>query len=238
MEPLFGSMPHNVVSNFEYFDFYNIVGGCMQFRRDMVTGFLDQDFLKKTEGKVSKLPRPADSEGMQSGQIGDATESNPDFKAKEGRAEAPGESAADSHSLRQGNGVEAALAAFRELAELVVPSQADQAAPVLELRFGGVDTRTTLLLQGNKLQLRIDVTLHRFEVELLPQLRQFVEFPEAQGGWNMLSRKADGSQVVVRTIPLAMPLDDRTLLNAVLDAANEVSAWYESASCAIPMKRR
>jgi hypothetical protein len=210
----------------------------MQFRRDMVTGFLDQDFLKETKGKVSRMPRPSDSEGMQSGHIGDGTQADSGFKEENGHAGTSGESAAASHASHQGNGIEAALAAFRELAGLVVPGQADQGAPVLELRFGGVDTRTTLLSQGNKLQLRIDVTLFRFEVELLPQLRRFVEFPEAQGGWNMLSRKADGSQVVVRTIPLAVPLDDRTVLNAVLDAANEVSAWHESASCAIPAKRR
>ncbi|MFC7516077.1 hypothetical protein ACFQUU_13765 [Herbaspirillum sp. GCM10030257] len=118
---------------------------------------------------------------------------------------------------------------LQDLVELA--GQADQThfAPVLELRFGDVNTRTTVVINGEVQCLSITVLLPRSEQPeygvRLPG--QFAASQSRAGEYEFLWHADEGCYVVVRNIPVNTLADEAGVLDAILDTSEFAKAWRQ-----------
>jgi hypothetical protein len=102
--------------------------------------------------------------------------------------------------------------------------------PVLTLQFGEVVTATSLSTSGDHPCLSITALLPRDDqpVELALACEQPAT-PGIEGGQNQVLWDADeGRYVLTRKIPIAQLPDERSVLDAILDASDAAKIWFAS----------
>ena len=100
-----------------------------------------------------------------------------------------------------------------------VPGNDD--VPVLTLQFGEILTATSLMVSGDLPCLSITALLPRYE---LPGHFSAV-VPEAS---ELLWDADEGRYVLVRKIPIALLPDERSVLDAILEASDSAKSWFAS----------
>ncbi|WP_147375917.1 hypothetical protein [Noviherbaspirillum cavernae] len=121
---------------------------------------------------------------------------------------------------------------LRDLVELAGQVDQTHVAPVLELQFGEVITRTAVVLGGEAQYLSITALLPRGEQPessvRLP--RHFAASRPRAGEYEFLWHADEGCHVVVRNIPVKDLADEAGVLDAILDTSEFAKAWWRQAS--------
>lgn len=120
---------------------------------------------------------------------------------------------------------------LRELAEITAQDDSDHTAPVLELQFGDIETRTTLLNNNGMQCLSIIALLPRsgrvnYSSRLHTPLSNTVASAEDM---ELLWHADEGRYILLRHMPISDFADDISVLDAILDTADTSRAWYISA---------
>lgn len=113
---------------------------------------------------------------------------------------------------------------LRELVEMTGQSAGARAVPVLELQFGDIATSTVLLVDQDVASLSITALLPRLEHAEYQPLSAAAE----AGEWECLWHADAGHYVVVRNIPITDFPDERSVMDAIADTADEVARWIGS----------
>lgn len=120
-----------------------------------------------------------------------------------------------------------------ELVEFSGQTENDYGAPVIELQFGDVMTITSLLL---------DVPGPSLSITTLLPCQEEAGFFDMSYCWNFFSDTtltmqsellwhADkGHYVMLRQIPILDLLDERSVMDAILDASSDAANWLASVS--------
>jgi hypothetical protein len=135
------------------------------------------------------------------------------------------------------DGSEADLTRFlQELVGLADQSDNAHQGPLLHLQFGDVLTLTSLAGSGGICYLTIAALLpHSDRLDYLPQ-------PSAQaiGMSNIYTENEflwdadEGRYVIIHKIPIAELLDERDVFDAILNCADDASAWFATANAKHP----
>jgi hypothetical protein len=120
---------------------------------------------------------------------------------------------------------------LRELAEITAQDDSDHAAPVLELQFGDIATRTTLLNNAGMQCLSIIALLPRsgrvnYSTRTHTLLSDVITPAEDM---ELLWHADEGRYILLRHMPISDFADDISVLDAILDTADRSRAWYISA---------
>lgn len=121
---------------------------------------------------------------------------------------------------------------LKELIELT--GQPAGEAPVLELQFGDILTRTVVQEQEGQLLI----------VALLPKSGDSTYLAPPGAATTMLSKQQihylwdgdEGRHIGVRSVPVKALHDDRSVMDAILDTADQAAAWSAARQPAKPAK--
>jgi len=117
-----------------------------------------------------------------------------------------------------------------ELVDMAGQSDAAHSAPVLELQFGNILTTTSLSTPHDNACLSITAFLPRQE-STNPQLLSFHQTQDSSknnmlGDWECLWHADEGRHVIVRKIPIAVLVDERSVMDAIADTSDQAAAWF------------
>jgi hypothetical protein len=135
----------------------------------------------------------------------------------------------------QAEGLDGSAASMhRLLGELVsLAGQADEShtAPVLELQFGDLITRTSIRQRDDVDYVVVVVELPKLDNAALMTGASSASgiFQADEGDAEMLWHAEKGRHVVVRHIPVAVFPDEASVFDAIMDSADRVSAWLAAA---------
>lgn len=118
-----------------------------------------------------------------------------------------------------------------ELVSLAGQDDESHTAPVLELQFGDLLTRTSIRKRDDVEYVVVVVELPRLDNAALPSGAANASgiFPADEGDVEMLWHAEKGRHVVVRHIPVAVFPDETSVFDAIMDSADRVSAWLAAA---------
>ncbi len=116
---------------------------------------------------------------------------------------------------------------LREMVDLAEQTERAHTAPVLELQFGVIGTRTTVTAPAS-------LTI----IARLPPSAQlpYHSWPSlalktaAQGATELLWQADSGNYVAIRTLPIASFADEAGVFDAIMALADEAQACYAAAS--------
>jgi hypothetical protein len=126
---------------------------------------------------------------------------------------------------------------LRELVELAGQVDQSHAAPVLELEFGEVLTRTTVSTNGKSACLSIIALLPRSEQLNYQTEPLSAPLSSAAGKVEFLWHADEGRYVVIRNIPLTDLPDEPSVMDAIMDTSDEAKAWFASAHASASASR-
>lgn len=120
---------------------------------------------------------------------------------------------------------------LRELAEITAQDDNDHAAPILELQFGDISTKTTLLNNNGMQCLSIIALLPRsgrvnYSSPTHTPLSDVIATAE---NMELLWHADEGRYILLRHMPISGFTDDISVLDAILDTADRSRSWYISA---------
>jgi hypothetical protein len=115
---------------------------------------------------------------------------------------------------------------LREMVDLADQAERAHTAPVLELRFGVIGTRTTVTAPAS--------------LTIVAQLPPSAQLPyhswpplaldaAAQGATELLWQADSGCYVAIRTLPITSFADEASVFDAIMALADEAQACYAAA---------
>lgn len=120
---------------------------------------------------------------------------------------------------------------MHELVQITTPVESSGDTPTLELQFGDIATRTTLLADNDMHYLII--------IAQLPRSRRSIREPRAHAASDdAISAPFDlelvwhadkGCYMALRQMPIGDFTDEASVLDAILDTADRSRAWYIAA---------
>jgi hypothetical protein len=128
---------------------------------------------------------------------------------------------------------------LRELVELAGQLDDVQAAPVLELQFGEVLTKTTVSVSRGVQCLSISALLPKSEesTHLSGSSRLLASSPASESETELLWHADEGRYVVVCNTPISELPEDISVLDTILDTSEQARAWFSVVSACSPALR-
>ncbi|NRR30380.1 hypothetical protein HSX11_09270 [Oxalobacteraceae bacterium] len=120
---------------------------------------------------------------------------------------------------------------LREMVDLTDQAERTHTAPVLELQFGAIGTRTTVTAPAS--------------LTIVAQLPSSPQLPynswpplaldtAAQGATELLWQADSGCFVAIRTLPISSFADETSVFDAIMALADEAQACYAAANATAP----
>jgi len=131
---------------------------------------------------------------------------------------------------------EAMRKCLESLAKLTCQNMDEYSAPILEFQFGEITTATSLLTSGKGEYLSITALLPRPIGDALKSTAHLSMSAAIEGDRNILWHADKGCYVIVRELPVSAFLDERSVLDAIADTADEAAAWQASISIVVSGK--
>jgi hypothetical protein len=120
---------------------------------------------------------------------------------------------------------------LREMVDLAGQTDEAHSAPVLELQFGLVTTRTTVTLRDGLPCLTVLATLPR-SAQLPYGCWPAAALADGAGATELLWQADGGCHVIVRSIPVGQIADEPAALDAIMALADQAAAWFAEAAAA------
>jgi hypothetical protein len=130
--------------------------------------------------------------------------------------------------VRLDGSMEAMRACLEALAALTCQSDSASSAPILEFRFGDIVTMTSLLSINEQWYLSITALLPRFASDVTQSTAHLTTSAIIESARSILWHADKGCHVIVRKFLVSVFADERSVLDAIADTADEAAAWQES----------
>lgn len=129
--------------------------------------------------------------------------------------------------------IEAMHQCLETLAELTCQDMNQNTVPVIEFQFGDIVTMTSLLRVGNRGYLSITALLPRLPDDLPQSTSQLTTSTVTENTHGILWHADKGCYVITRKLPVSSFADERAVLDAIADTADDATALQASMSTII-----
>lgn len=128
---------------------------------------------------------------------------------------------------------------LKELVELAGQADEIQSAPVLELQFGEVLTKTTLSVNRGIQCLSVVAELPRTEKlnHVCPSSRPVVSPAMPDSQTELLWHADEGRYMIVSNTPVSELSEDVSVMDTILDTSEQARAWFSVVSTCAPVPR-
>jgi hypothetical protein len=124
--------------------------------------------------------------------------------------------------------IEAMVTCLEALVNLTCQNNSEYSVPVLALQFGEISTMTSVLVVSERGYLSITALLPRRADDVVQSTACLNISTKIDGARNLLWHADKGCYVIERKLPVSIFLNERSVLDAIADAADEATVWHAS----------